>query len=231
MSLFFFRANEIHLFIDNKIRAIDKKVIQSCRTCKLSNRFCYVATKIFEKCVSCAISSRIIKKCEIIFIEYENVHSFHDDFVDVTFFSIFDFTNNFFVVFALLNFLVNYVVMIVFSLFWNLIEDEIHSFISTSCDNDQTNAKTIVSIKTIKKWISILKKKIIVWFNVWFIWRLYSNTMKKTIRLNERWIDSTRISRRWIKEKTIEWTFKITCMHCDKMICERTRFTKWSIKR
>ena len=83
---FFFRANEIHLFINNKIQAIDKKVIQSCWACRLSNRFCYVTTKIFEKCVSCAISSRIIKKCEIIFIEYVNIYSFHDDFIDVTFF-------------------------------------------------------------------------------------------------------------------------------------------------
>ena len=49
-----------------------------------------------------------------------------------------------------------------------------------------------------------LKKIIIVWFNMWFVWRSYSNNMKEMIRSNEQWINSTRISQRWIKEKTIE---------------------------
>ena len=141
----FLRANEVHLFIDSKIWTIDKRIVQSCQACRLSNQFCYIATKIFEKCVSCAISSRIIKKCEIIFIEYKNVHSFHNDFVDATFFSIFNFTNNFFVASALLNFFVNYIVTIAFRSLRNLIEDEIHFFISASCDNYRTNAKTIMS--------------------------------------------------------------------------------------
>ena len=110
MSSSLLRANEAHLFINSKIQAIDKRVAQSCRACRLSNRSCYIATKIFEKCVSCAISSRIIKKCEIIFIEYVNIHSFHDDLVDATSFSIFDSMNNFFVTSVFLNFFMNSVV-------------------------------------------------------------------------------------------------------------------------
>ena len=124
----FFCANEVHLFIDCKIRAIDKKVVQSCRACKLSNQFCYVATKIFEKCVFCAILSRIIKKYKVIFIEYVNIHSFHDDFVNVTSFSIFDSTNDFFVVFAFFNFFMNFVVETASRSLRNLIESETSSF-------------------------------------------------------------------------------------------------------
>ena len=158
MSSSLLRANEIHLFIDSKIRAIDQKIIQSCRTCRLLNRFCYVAMKIFEKCVSCAILSRIIKKCEVVFIEYINIHSFHDDFVDVTFFSIFDSTNDFFVVFAFLNFFMNFVVTTASRSLWNLIEDETRSFVSINCDDNRTHAKRIMSVEKMKKRISILKK-------------------------------------------------------------------------
>ena len=104
MSSLFFHANEIHLFIDNKIRIIDKKITQSCWTCRLSNRLYYVMTKIFEKCVFCAISSKIIKKYKIIFIEYVNIYLFHNDFVNVMSFSIFDSTNDFFVVFCFFHF-------------------------------------------------------------------------------------------------------------------------------
>ena len=86
----------------------------------------------------------------------------------------------------------------------------------------------------LKKWrnkFQSWKKIIVVWFNVWFIWRSYSNNMKEMIRSSEQWTDSKRIFRRWIKKKTIEWTFKITCMHRDEMIRKRARFTRWSIKR
>ena len=158
MLLLFLRANEIHLFIDSKIRAIDRRIAQSCWTCRLSNQFCYVATKIFEKCVSCAISSRIIKKCKVVFIEYVNIHSFHDDLVDVTFFSIFDSTNDFFVASVLFNFFMNFVVTTASRSFWNLIEDETRFFISTNCDDDRTNAKTTMSVEKMKKRISILKE-------------------------------------------------------------------------
>ena len=86
----------------------------------------------------------------------------------------------------------------------------------------------------LKKWRNEFrswKKIMIVWFNVWFVWTSYSNSMRKTIQLNEQWIDSTRISQRWIKKKTIKWTFNITCIHRDEMIRKKARSTKWSIKR
>ena len=197
MSSSLLRANEVHLFINRKIQAIDRRIAQSCRVCRLSNQFCYMTTKIFEKCVSCAISSRIIKKCEIVFIEYVKIHSFHDDFVNATSFSIFDSTNDFFVVSALLNFFMNFVITTTSRSLRNLIEDEICFFVSTSCDNDWTNAKTFMSVEKMKKRISILKKN--------------------NRRLIQRVIRLKIIFKQHERNKSIEWTMNWLDKNFSKM--------------
>ena len=186
MSLSFLRANEIHLFIDNKIWVIDRKVVQSCRIYKLSNQFCYVAMKIFEKCVSCAILSKIIKKCEVVFIEYVKIHSFHDDFVNATSFSIFDSMNDFFVALVFFKFFMNSVVTTASRSLWNLIEDETCFFVSTSCDDDRTHAKKTMLVKKMKRRISILKED--------------------NCRLTQRVIRLKIIFEQHEKNNSIEWT-------------------------
>jgi hypothetical protein len=69
------QQNHIHenyVSTANRIKAVSRIAIQTCRVCKLLNRFCYVIAAMFDKCASCAEIDKIIKHCEIISSNYIN---------------------------------------------------------------------------------------------------------------------------------------------------------------
>jgi hypothetical protein len=57
--------HETHVSIVNKIKIMKRIIIQICRICKLTNRFCYVIVEMFDKCAFCAEIEKIIKQYDV----------------------------------------------------------------------------------------------------------------------------------------------------------------------
>jgi hypothetical protein len=65
-------THENHVSTANRIRAISRIAIQTCRVCKLSNQSYYVIVAMSDKCASCVEINKIIKHCEITSSNYIN---------------------------------------------------------------------------------------------------------------------------------------------------------------
>ncbi len=98
--------NESHITIDNKIRAANRLIIQTCRLCHLRNRSCFVIAEMSNKCASCAKTNKIIKQCEVLSTNYINIiknNDVHTSSKNIVHFFVFYKSNNIFVI-ALLSF-------------------------------------------------------------------------------------------------------------------------------
>jgi hypothetical protein len=83
-------THENHVSTANKIRAVSRIATQTCRVCKLSNRFCYVIVAMSNKCASCAEINKIIKHCEITSSNYINNQNTSLNHVIVSFLNLLD---------------------------------------------------------------------------------------------------------------------------------------------
>jgi hypothetical protein len=104
MSISQNQMSESHITIDNRIRATDRLIIQTCRFCHLKNRFCFVIAEMSSKCASYAKTSKIIKQCEVLSTNYINIiknNDVHTSSKNIAHFFVSHKSNNIFVIASL----------------------------------------------------------------------------------------------------------------------------------